>query len=113
MSASTCRVDTPEPPPWPMGTTLCWPRGSSPQDGTVCGQRSGPSLTTAAPHRCSPALGRQIPFSVAGIGHGDRAHAADEYFTINSVAQLMHFTVDYLGDVSDAMTGMVGAQPSD
>ena len=52
-------------------------------------------------NNCCPAsllttLGKQIPFSIAGTGHGDRAHAPDEYFTVGSVEALMHWTVDYL-----------------
>ncbi len=52
-------------------------------------------------NNCCPAsllttLGKPIPFSIAGTGHGDRAHAPDEYFTVSSVESLMHWTVDYL-----------------
>ena len=54
-------------------------------------------------NNCCPAsllttLGKQIPFSIAGTGHGDRAHAPDEYFTVGSVQKLMHWTVDYLSE---------------
>lgn len=54
-------------------------------------------------NNCSPgslltALGKPIPFSFAGLGHGDRPHAPDEYITVGSVEQLMHWTVDYLYD---------------
>ena len=54
-------------------------------------------------NNCCPAsllttLGKQIPFSIAGTGHGDRAHAPDEYFTVGSVEKLMHWTVDYLSE---------------
>jgi acetylornithine deacetylase/succinyl-diaminopimelate desuccinylase-like protein len=68
--------------------------------------------TTAAAHgvavdvwpianNCCPAalftgLGRQLPFSIAGTGHGDRPHAPDEYITLGSVRALMDWTVDYL-----------------
>lgn len=62
-----------------------------------------PIANNCCPASLFTALGRQIPFSIAGIGHGDRAHAADEYFTLGSVEKLMHFTVDYLGDFADAM----------
>lgn len=60
-----------------------------------------PIANNCCPASLFTALGRQIPFSIAGLGHGDRAHAPDEYFTVGSVSQLMHFTVDYLGDVSE------------
>jgi len=60
-----------------------------------------PIANNCCPASLFTALGRHIPFSVAGIGHGDRAHAPDEYFTLDSVDQLMHFTVDYLGDFAD------------
>ena len=54
-------------------------------------------------NNCSPAsllttLDQPIPYSIAGMGHGDRAHAPDEYITIDSVEKLMHWTVDYLHD---------------
>ncbi|MGW2346521.1 M20/M25/M40 family metallo-hydrolase [Streptomyces sp. NPDC001661] len=54
-------------------------------------------------NNCCPAslltgLGEPVPFSIAGAGHGDRAHAPDEYITVNSVSALMHWTVDYLHD---------------
>ncbi len=62
-----------------------------------------PIANNCCPASLFTALGKQIPFSVAGIGHGDRAHAADEYFTVGSVEKLMHFTVDYLGDFADGM----------
>ena len=62
----------------------------------------GPIANNCCPASLFTALGKQIPFSVAGLGHGDRAHAADEYFTVGSVEKLMHFTVDYLGDFADA-----------
>ncbi|QNE15899.1 M20/M25/M40 family metallo-hydrolase [Pseudarthrobacter sp. NBSH8] len=63
-----------------------------------------PIANNCCPASLFTALGKQIPFSVAGLGHGDRAHAADEYFTVGSVEKLMHFTVDYLGDFADAAT---------
>jgi acetylornithine deacetylase/succinyl-diaminopimelate desuccinylase-like protein len=52
-------------------------------------------------NNCCPAalfttLERHLPFSIAGTGHGDRAHAPDEYITVDSVGKLMHWTVDYL-----------------
>jgi acetylornithine deacetylase/succinyl-diaminopimelate desuccinylase-like protein len=47
----------------------------------------GPVLTT---------LGTPIPYSFAGLGHGDRPHAPDEYITLGSVEQMMHWTVDFL-----------------
>ena len=52
-------------------------------------------------NNCSPAslltsLGKQIPYSIAGTGHGDRAHAPDEYITLESIGKLQHWTVDYL-----------------
>lgn len=62
-----------------------------------------PIANNCCPASLFTALGKQIPFSVAGLGHGDRAHAADEYFTVGSVEKLMHFTVDYLGDFADSM----------
>ena len=62
-----------------------------------------PIANNCCPASLFTALGKQIPFSVAGLGHGDRAHAADEYFTVGSVEKLMHFTVDYLGDFAEAM----------
>jgi acetylornithine deacetylase/succinyl-diaminopimelate desuccinylase-like protein len=54
-------------------------------------------------NNCCPAslltsLEKPIPFSIAGTGHGDRAHAPDEYITVDSVRQLMHWTVDFLHD---------------
>ncbi|MFN3265584.1 MAG: M20/M25/M40 family metallo-hydrolase [Deinococcales bacterium] len=60
-----------------------------------------PIAVWAIANNCCPAsllttLGKQIPFSIAGTGHGDRAHAPDEYFTVDSVEKLMHWTVDYL-----------------
>ncbi len=60
-----------------------------------------PLSVWAIANNCCPAsllttLGKQIPFSIAGTGHGDRAHAPDEYFTVGSVEKLMHWTVDYL-----------------
>ena len=60
-----------------------------------------PISVWAIANNCCPAsllttLGKQIPFSIAGTGHGDRAHAPDEYFTVGSVEKLMHWTVDYL-----------------
>lgn len=60
-----------------------------------------PLANNCCPGSLFTALGRNIPFSVAGLGHGDRAHAPDEYFSLGSVAQLMHFTVDYLNDIAD------------
>ena len=56
-------------------------------------------------NNCSPAsllttLNQPVPYSIAGLGHGDRAHAPDEYITIDSVEKLMHWTVDYLYDWS-------------
>lgn len=89
---------------------------------TTAGRYGAPTAVWPIANNCCPAslftaLGRQIPFSVAGIGHGDRAHAADEYFTLGSVEKLMHFTVDYLGDFADAMaleaaaTGFRAATP--
>lgn len=59
-------------------------------------------------NNCCPAalfsgLGTDLPFSVAGLGHGERPHAPDEYITVDSVRQLMHFTVDYLADTAVAL----------
>jgi acetylornithine deacetylase/succinyl-diaminopimelate desuccinylase-like protein len=59
-------------------------------------------------NNCSPAsiltsLGKAIPYSIAGTGHGDRAHAPDEYITVGSVNKLMHWTVDYLDDWASAL----------
>ncbi len=70
-------------------------------------QRQGIPLTVwPISNNCCPASlltelrrlegGPPIPFSVAGAGHGDRAHAPDEYITVDSVRQLMHWTVDYI-----------------
>mgnify|MGYP005863806331 CR=1 FL=1 len=61
-------------------------------------------------NNCSPAsllcnLGTQIPYSVAGTGHGDRPHAPDEYITVDSVNKLMHWTVDYLNDWTKVING--------
>ncbi|TDD86840.1 M20/M25/M40 family metallo-hydrolase [Actinomadura darangshiensis] len=52
-------------------------------------------------NNCCPAamltrLDRDVPFSVAGTGHGDRAHAPDEYITAGSVRSLMDWTVDFI-----------------
>jgi acetylornithine deacetylase/succinyl-diaminopimelate desuccinylase-like protein len=55
-----------------------------------------PIANNCCPSSLLTNLGKPIPFSIAGIGHGDRAHAPDEYITVGSVAQLMHWTVDYL-----------------
>jgi acetylornithine deacetylase/succinyl-diaminopimelate desuccinylase-like protein len=67
-----------------------------------------PIAVWAIANNCCPAslfttLGKQIPFSIAGTGHGDRAHAPDEYFTVGSVEKLMHWTVDYLFSWADIM----------
>ena len=67
----------------------------------VAEQHAVPMSVWAIANNCSPAsllttLGKQIPYSIAGTGHGDRAHAPDEYFTVGSVEKLMHWTVDYL-----------------
>ncbi len=61
-----------------------------------------PLANNCCPGALFTALGRAMPFSVAGLGHGDRAHAPDEYFTVGSVQRLMHFTVDYLDAISRA-----------
>jgi len=61
-----------------------------------------PLANNCCPGSLFTALGRAMPFSVAGLGHGDRAHAPDEYFTVGSVERLMHFTVDYLDAISRA-----------
>ncbi len=72
------------------------------QAARVVGAAHGvPISVWAIANNCCPAsllttLGKQIPFSIAGTGHGDRAHAPDEYFTVDSVEKLMHWTVDYL-----------------
>ena len=63
-----------------------------------------PLANNCCPGALFTALGRAMPFSVAGLGHGDRAHAPDEYFTVGSVQRLMHFTVDYLDTISRART---------
>ncbi|MDQ6739037.1 MAG: M20/M25/M40 family metallo-hydrolase [Actinomycetota bacterium] len=82
--------------------------------GVVTASRYGvetavwPIANNCCPASLFTALGKQIPFSVAGLGHGDRAHAADEYFTVGSVEKLMHFTVDYLGDFAETMAGAGG-----
>ncbi len=52
-------------------------------------------------NNCSPAslltmLDKHIPYSVVGLGHGDRPHAPDEYITLDSTNKMMHWTVDYL-----------------
>lgn len=54
-------------------------------------------------NNCSPGavlstIDSQVPFSVAGMGHGERAHAPDEYCTVGSIPALMHWTCDYLYD---------------
>ena len=59
-----------------------------------------PLANNCCPGSLFTALGSVIPFSVAGLGHGDRAHAPDEYFTVGSVERLMHFTVDYLWSIA-------------
>ncbi len=59
-----------------------------------------PLANNCCPGALFTALGRAMPFSVAGLGHGDRAHAPDEYFTVGSVEHLMHFAVDYLDEIS-------------
>jgi acetylornithine deacetylase/succinyl-diaminopimelate desuccinylase-like protein len=46
----------------------------------------------------SGGLADQVPFSIAGTGCGDRAHAPDEFITVGSVRSLMHWTADFLGD---------------
>lgn len=61
-------------------------------------------------NNCCPAallggLGGPVPFSIAGTGHGDRAHAPDEYITVGSVASLMHWTVDYLQEWAATVRG--------
>lgn len=61
-----------------------------------------PMSNNCCPAALFTALGRHIPFSVAGIGHGDRAHAPDEYITVDSVPKLMHFTADYLYAAAEA-----------
>lgn len=61
-----------------------------------------PMANNCCPAALFTALGRQIPFSVAGLGHGDRAHAPDEYITTDSVPKLMHFTADYLYAIAEA-----------
>jgi len=57
-----------------------------------------PIANNCCPAALFTALGDAIPFSVAGMGYGDRPHAPDEYITVGSVAALMHFTVDFLHD---------------
>ncbi len=69
-------------------------------------------------NNCSPAsllcnLEKPIPYSVAGTGHGDRAHAPDEYITLDSVRQLMHWTVDYLQDWATVLKESQDAQTSE
>jgi len=72
------------------------------QAARVTAQQHGVELAVwPIANNCSPAsllgsLGKQIPYSIAGTGHGDRAHAPDEYITVDSVNRLMHWTVDYL-----------------
>ena len=68
-----------------------------------------PLANNCCPGALFTALGRSMPFSVAGLGHGDRAHAPDEYFTVGSVERLMHFTVDYLDAISVACAGQPAA----
>lgn len=55
-----------------------------------------PIANNCCPASLFTALGADLPFSVAGAGHGDRAHAPDEYITVGSVRALMDWTVDYL-----------------
>jgi acetylornithine deacetylase/succinyl-diaminopimelate desuccinylase-like protein len=74
------------------------------QAARITAERHGvPIAVWPIANNCSPAsllcnLGTQIPYSIAGTGHGDRAHAPDEYITVDSVNKLMHWTVDYLND---------------
>lgn len=62
-----------------------------------------PMANNCCPAALFTALGRRVPFSVAGLGHGDRPHAPDEYLTQGSVAALMRFTPTFL----DAWAGAV------
>jgi len=79
-------------------------------------QQDVPTAIWPLANNCCPgalftALGRAMPFSVAGLGHGDRAHAPDEYFTVGSVGRLMHFTVDYLEAIRRACAERPAAPP--
>lgn len=62
-----------------------------------------PIANNCCPASLFTALGDAIPFSIAGLGHGDRPHAPDEYITVGSVDALMHFTIDYLYDWTDVV----------
>jgi acetylornithine deacetylase/succinyl-diaminopimelate desuccinylase-like protein len=55
-----------------------------------------PITNNCCPAALFTALGRDVPFSVAGLGHGDRPHAPDEYLTLGSIGALMRFTPTYL-----------------
>jgi acetylornithine deacetylase/succinyl-diaminopimelate desuccinylase-like protein len=76
----------------------------------VTAQRRGvPVSVWPIANNCSPAslltgLGSNVPYSIAGTGIGDRAHAPDEFITVGSVRDLMHWTVDYLDDWSRLVT---------
>lgn len=65
-----------------------------------------PIANNCCPAALFTALGRAVPFSVAGLGHGDRPHAPDEYLTLDSIGALMRFTPTYL----DAWAGCVPAR---
>jgi acetylornithine deacetylase/succinyl-diaminopimelate desuccinylase-like protein len=55
--------------------------------------------------------GSAVPFSIAGTGCGDRAHAPDEFCTVGSVRSLMHWTVDFLEDWSAVLASETKSQP--
>ena len=55
--------------------------------------------------------GSAVPFSIAGTGCGDRAHAPDEFCTVGSVRSLMHWTVDFLEDWSSVVVSETKSQP--
>jgi len=55
-----------------------------------------PIANNCCPAALFTALGSAVPFSTAGLGHGDRPHAPDEYLTLGSVEALMRFTPVFL-----------------
>lgn len=55
-----------------------------------------PIANNCCPASLLSALGQPVPFSVAGLGHGDRPHAPDEYLTLDSIAAMLRFTPTYL-----------------
>lgn len=54
-----------------------------------------PIANNCCPGSLFTALGRAIPFSVAGLGCGGGDHAPDEWIATAAVGELMHFTLDF------------------